>query len=74
MDIFNYKALPYKIRYCYNDHQDPNKVMRIQDMIPYIWPDGSTQVYYTDPSVIGTHIILQNGAVLESEPDNKKFS
>jgi hypothetical protein len=43
-------------------------------MIPYIWPDGSTQVYYTDPSVIGTHIILQNGAVLESEPDNKKFS
>jgi hypothetical protein len=72
MDIFNYKALPCNMQYRYNDHQDPSKVMRIQNMTQYICPDGSTQFYYTDPSIIGSHIILQNDAVLESKLDYKK--
>lgn len=73
-DIFNYKDLPSNIRHCYNDHQDPNKVMHVQDMTQYIWPDGSTQFYYMDPSIIGSHVILQNGAVLEGQLDYKKRS
>jgi hypothetical protein len=53
-DIFNYCALLAQVRQRYNDYQDANKVLRAQDMTKYFWPDGSSQYYYTDPSIIGS--------------------
>jgi hypothetical protein len=74
-DIFNYKALPSQVQQRHNDHQDSNKnLCAQQDMIPYIWHDGSSQYYYTDPTLIGSRVILCNGAILDSKLNYKKFA
>jgi hypothetical protein len=36
MDIFNYKALPLQVQHRFKDHQDPNKVLHIQDMTKFL--------------------------------------
>jgi hypothetical protein len=73
-DIFNYHALPTEVMKHFDAFQDPNIILRVQDMTPFSFPDGSQHNYYTNPAVIGSHVILCNGAVLKARRDQKQFS
>jgi hypothetical protein len=65
-DIFNYHALPTDVMRHFDAFQDPNIILRVQDMTPFTLPDGTQHNYYTNPTVIGSRVILRNGAVLEA--------
>jgi hypothetical protein len=73
-DVFNYHALPADVLHRFDAFQDPTTILRVQDMSPFLSPDGSRQNFYTNPFVIGSRVILRNGAVLEAKRDQKQFS
>jgi hypothetical protein len=73
-DIFNYQALPSDVLKRYDAHQDPSIILRVTDMTPFLGPTGNPENFYINPFVIGSRVILQNGAVLEGTPDQKLFS
>jgi hypothetical protein len=43
-------------------------------MIPFVDTNGTPCSYYSNPVVIGSRVILRNGAVLEGIRDSKRFS
>jgi hypothetical protein len=64
-NIFNYKALSTNVCNRYNEYQNPNVIMHVDNMIPLVWPDYTICCYYyANPLVLGHRVILQNGAVL----------
>lgn len=58
----------------FNDHQNPSVLLGLDDLTKFTLADGSKHRFYTEPSVIGSRVILLNGAVLEGTLDYKKFS
>jgi hypothetical protein len=60
--IFNCNPLPS------DNFQDPTLIVPVLDSI------GTTTNFHANPFIIGTHVILQNGSVLEGKPDEKQLS
>ena len=72
-DVFNYHALPSDVLQRYDSFQDPTVILRVKELTPFVDSLGISN-FYTNPYVIGSRVILQNGAVLEGTPDQKLFS
>jgi hypothetical protein len=73
-NTFNYKALPSNVLDRYNEYQNPNTIMQVNNMIPFVWPNYSVCNNYANPLVLGHHVILRNSTVLEGVRDFKVFS
>ena len=73
-DIFNYNALPPTVKQRYDAYKDPNIITPLDLLTPLTWLDGSKHNYYEDPTIIGSRIILRNGAIFEGIRDHKRFT
>jgi hypothetical protein len=57
-----------------NKFQDPAIIVRVHNMQPFVDSNGTVCNYYSNPVVIGSQVILCNGAVLEDHCNEKLFS
>jgi hypothetical protein len=56
--ILNYNALPSDVLVRYENFQDPNLIVPVQDPIPFVDSISTPIQFYANPFVIGTRVIL----------------
>jgi hypothetical protein len=72
---FRHHLLPSDVKKRYDDHQDPNIIVPIRDLVPF-QPTPARSLsckYFHQADIAGDKVIVLNGAVLASVYDSKKF-
>jgi hypothetical protein len=72
---FLHHLLPSDVKQRYDDHQDPNVIVPVSDLVPFqATPYCLTpSKYFYQPNIAGEKVIVRNGAVLSSVHDPKNF-
>eukprot|EP00978_Attheya_sp_CCMP212_P039393 scaffold204301_cov55-Attheya_sp.AAC.3 len=72
---FLHHLLPSDVKERYDNHQDPNVIVPVFELVPFIPTMFCTSPckYFYQPNIAGEKVIVRNGAVLSSVYDAKNF-
>ena len=72
---FRHNLLPSDVKQRYDDHQDPNIIVPIQDLVPFAATTARPYPcnFFHQADIAGEKVIVRNGAVLSNLYDTKKF-
>jgi hypothetical protein len=72
---FRHKLLPSDVKQRYGDHQDPNIIVPVSQLVEFIpAPDCKLhRKHFYQPSIAGEKVIVRNGSVLSSIYNPKEF-
>ena len=72
---FRHNRLPSDVKKRYDDHQNPDIIIPVKDLVPFLATKASPTPlkYFHQPDIAGDKVILRNGSVLSAQYDSKKF-